>query len=64
MSNQLKQRLIQCPYCWEVIEVLIEPSDEEQRYVEDCQVCCKPIEFHVFTCPDGEVMVDVKTDDE
>lgn len=38
---------VQCPYCWESIEVLIDCSVEEQRYVEDCFVCCRPIVLHV-----------------
>jgi Cysteine-rich CPXCG len=34
---------IQCPYCGESIEVLIDNSADDQRYIEDCQVCCRPI---------------------
>ncbi|GGC80737.1 CPXCG motif-containing cysteine-rich protein [Marinobacter halophilus] len=34
---------IQCPYCWETLEVSVDPSVPEQEYVEDCQVCCQPI---------------------
>ena len=26
---------VQCPHCWEAIEVLVDPSVEEQEYVED-----------------------------
>ncbi len=35
--------MIQCPYCWEMLEISIDPSVSEQEYVEDCQVCCHPI---------------------
>jgi hypothetical protein len=38
---------VQCPHCWESIEVLVDPSVEEQEYVEDCQVCCQPLLFTV-----------------
>lgn len=34
---------IQCPYCWETLEISVDPSVSEQEYVEDCQVCCQPI---------------------
>lgn len=34
---------IQCPYCWETLEISVDPSVPEQEYVEDCQVCCQPI---------------------
>ena len=33
-----------CPYCGEPIELLIDTSITEQEYVEDCEVCCNPIE--------------------
>ena len=47
----LEERTISCPYCGESIEVLIEPVEEAQdedaaQYIEDCQVCCRPIHFH------------------
>lgn len=34
---------IQCPYCWETLELSVDPSVPDQEYVEDCQVCCQPI---------------------
>ncbi|WP_024771731.1 CPXCG motif-containing cysteine-rich protein [Aquimarina macrocephali] len=36
----------QCPYCWEEISMLLDPSVPYQVYVEDCEVCCNPIELH------------------
>jgi hypothetical protein len=45
---------IQCPYCGETIEILVDDSaGEEQRYVEDCQVCCRPISISVSMDGDG-----------
>lgn len=41
------ERDIACPYCGEIITVLIDDSVPHQRYIEDCQVCCRPIEFDV-----------------
>ena len=32
-----------CPYCGEVIELLVDPSAGPQRYTEDCEVCCRPM---------------------
>ena len=45
--NILKQENIRCPYCGEMIEVLIDCSVKQQRYIEDCQVCCRPITISV-----------------
>ena len=52
----LEPRLIDCPYCGESIEVLVDASAGDQDYVEDCQVCCRPIELHVQLGADGEVV--------
>ncbi len=34
-----------CPYCAAPISMLLDPSVPAQRYVEDCEVCCNPIEI-------------------
>ncbi|MBL7472957.1 CPXCG motif-containing cysteine-rich protein [Robertkochia sediminum] len=36
------EHFFQCPYCWETISMLLDPSQSES-YVEDCEVCCNPI---------------------
>jgi hypothetical protein len=33
-----------CPYCWQEISMVLDVSQPHQTYVEDCEVCCKPIE--------------------
>jgi transcription elongation factor Elf1 len=33
-----------CPYCGEEISMVLDLSVRRQSYVEDCEVCCKPIE--------------------
>ena len=38
-------RQVQCPYCGEYFETRIDASAGSSRYIEDCQVCCQPIEF-------------------
>lgn len=45
---------VECPYCGEGITIVVDTSVDEQEYVEDCSVCCRPIEFAV-KCTDGEV---------
>ena len=40
------QRIYTCPYCWQWIETTIDVSILEQTYLEDCEVCCRPIEIH------------------
>lgn len=43
--NEPVEHEFTCPYCWETISMVIEPTPEEQVYVEDCEVCCRPIEI-------------------
>ena len=53
---------IECPYCGETIEILIDDSVEHQRYIEDCSVCCWPIDIEVAVGPDTEIDVVVRTE--
>jgi len=34
-----------CPSCGEAISMVLDPSVIQHAYVEDCEVCCKPIEI-------------------
>lgn len=35
----------QCPHCGERISMLLDLSAGSQQYLEDCEVCCQPIEI-------------------
>lgn len=51
--------VVQCPYCGEAIELMIDDSVEQrQQYIEDCPVCCRPIDVQV-AIEDGELQVSV-----
>ncbi len=62
--HSLTAELINCPYCGEVIEVLIEPSDLGQQYIEDCHVCCRPINFSVHENINGDININVFSEDD
>lgn len=53
----LDAHIIDCPYCGEPIEILIDGSVPNQRYIEDCQVCCRPITLRVELDADGDPQV-------
>lgn len=55
---------IQCPYCGETIKVLIDCSISHQSYIEDCQVCCRPINLDISADPDGDLAVFVSNENE
>lgn len=48
------EHFFMCPHCWQEISMLLDPA-YSQTYIEDCEVCCHPIEVHV-TFEDGEIM--------
>ncbi|MEE4244795.1 MAG: CPXCG motif-containing cysteine-rich protein [Kangiellaceae bacterium] len=61
---ELNEQSVGCPYCGEIIDVLIDQQEVGAQYIEDCQVCCRPIVFAVSEQFDGAIAVSVHTDDE
>jgi transcription elongation factor Elf1 len=41
-----------CPYCGEEISMVLDLSVRSQTYVEDCEVCCNPIEIRYTVADD------------
>ena len=52
---------IACPHCGELFPLLIDTSVREQTLVEDCSVCCRPINLTIV-CRPGEI-VEVREED-
>lgn len=48
------QQSVQCPHCFEWVDVLVDLSIAEQSYVEDCSVCCHPMTI-AYRAPGGEL---------
>jgi len=44
---------VQCPYCGERLETRVDLTAGEREYIEDCEVCCRPIEFGIELEEDG-----------
>ncbi|MCO4811263.1 MAG: CPXCG motif-containing cysteine-rich protein [Gammaproteobacteria bacterium] len=61
---RLIEQSIGCPYCGESIGILIDDSLPEQQYVEDCQVCCRPIVLDVTADEDGGVTVAARAEND
>lgn len=60
----LEEHIVGCPYCGEAIEVLIDHQDAGDQYIEDCQVCCRPIIFTIAVDSMGNVSVSVRDENE
>ena len=50
---------VQCPYCWERVELEVDSSAGSQVYTEDCAVCCHPMRVTVDVDGDGRSRVEV-----
>jgi hypothetical protein len=60
----LSYQTVHCPYCGEPIELALDASAGAQSYIEDCQVCCRPISVSVRVDDEGDVQVDVAGENE
>lgn len=46
---------IQCPYCGQQFELVVDTSLQVQRFTTDCEVCCRPFEV-TAECEPGQVL--------
>lgn len=49
----LETHVIECPCCGESVDVTVESLEETQVLIEDCSVCCRPMQLTVMPGPDG-----------
>ena len=48
------EHFFSCPYCGEQISMVLDLSVRRQTYIEDCEVCCKPIQVR-YSAKDEEL---------
>lgn len=46
---------VQCPFCGQYSELVVDTSTESQRFSTDCDVCYRPFDV-VADCQPGEVL--------
>lgn len=61
--TDLRSARTTCPSCGEALELLVDPSIPSQEYVEDCEVCCRPMVVTVHL-DSGDSMVTVVSEDQ
>ena len=59
-QNTMEEYAVRCPYCWQTITMLVDLSVPEQEYVEDCEVCCRPLEIKAVVEDDQIVQFEVQ----
>jgi len=45
--NKMLEHYFDCPHCWENQLKMIDSSISNQSFIEDCEVCCNPLEFNL-----------------
>ena len=56
--NLLQEVAIHCPYCGEKVTLLADVSGGQQEYVEDCEVCCRPMTITVRVGPGDDCTIE------
>lgn len=46
---------VDCPFCGGRMELVLDTSVASQRFITDCEVCCRPFEVSA-ECEDGDVL--------
>lgn len=56
----IEEATVDCPYCGEMITLVLDLSVSEQDYIEDCFICCQPI--RVRYSADGGLLIKISVD--
>lgn len=49
-----EEHFFSCPCCGARISVVVDCSQKRQDYIEDCEVCCRPLRL-LIRCSKGRV---------
>ena len=53
---------IQCPYCGQAFDLVVDTSVESQTFTTDCEICCRPFVVSA-ECEPGEILsLDVRSE--
>lgn len=58
------EKLVSCPYCGEEISIEVELfAGRHQTFIEDCPVCCRPIEYDIHIDSDAIITIQCRTEE-
>lgn len=61
MNGELVEQDVTCPHCWESNSILIDVSEGSAHYIEDCTVCCHPMNLAITLNGENIEQVDVSS---
>ena len=53
-----------CPYCGEKVIIIVDCSVNRQVYIEDCEVCCRPITLEIIITENGKISVTAREEND
>lgn len=62
--DYLQDIVIQCPYCGEEITVVADGANAGHQYIEDCEVCCRPITLALSVSETGDFRIATRDENE
>lgn len=62
--HDLISQQVMCPYCGECFEALIDSSEADSEYIEDCYICCQPITFLCQLNEYGDITVTTRSEND
>lgn len=60
MHEPVQEYRLTCPWCWEVYSLWLESEADKVELIEDCQVCCHPIQLRLRTALNGDISLEVE----
>lgn len=65
MADRLEEHGVDCPCCGARFIALVDPSDGGSEYIQDCEICCRPLRFNAGVDPlTGAIALTVAPEDE
>lgn len=61
---EILSQLVMCPYCGEQFEALVDTSQVDSEYTEDCYVCCQPIVFTMMVDENNDTVVHLHSEND
>jgi len=49
----MEEYFFNCPWCGEPISMVLDLTASSQSYIEDCEVCCRPIDIRFQASAEG-----------
>lgn len=46
---------VQCPFCGQNFELMLDTSLPSQNFITDCEICCRPLQIRA-ECEGGETL--------